>query len=139
MERARIERCGGTVEQAMGGVYRVNGDLAVSRGFGDAEYKKTGGPGPEDRPVTADPEMGHFECAASDFLLIVCDGVSEGNFSNAEVCEHAAKVLKETGGDAAKAAEAVVFRALEAESKVRPRLRLRLRLRSRFGLGAGSA
>ena len=101
----------------MGGVYRVNGDLAVSRGFGDAEYKKTGGPGPEDRPVTADPEMGHFECAASDFLLIVCDGVSEGNFSNAEVCEHAAKVLKETGGDAAKAAEAVVFRALEAESK----------------------
>ena len=57
MERARIERCGGTVEQAMGGVYRVNGDLAVSRGFGDAEYKKTGGPGPEDRPVTADPEM----------------------------------------------------------------------------------
>ena len=117
MERARIERCGGTVEQAMGGVYRVNGDLAVSRGFGDAEYKKTGGPGPEDRPVTADPEMGHFECAASDFLLIVCDGVSEGNFSNAEVCEHAAKVLKETGGDAAKAAEAVVFRALEAESK----------------------
>ena len=120
----------------MGGVYRVNGDLAVSRGFGDAEYKKTGGPGPEDRPVTADPEMGHFECAASDFLLIVCDGVSEGNFSNAEVCEHAAKVLKETGGDAAKAAEAVVFRALEAESKVRLRLRLRLRLRSRFGLGA---
>ena len=56
-ERARIERCGGTVEQAMGGVYRVNGDLAVSRGFGDAEYKKTGGPAPEDRPVTADPEM----------------------------------------------------------------------------------
>lgn len=45
------------MEQAMGGVYRVNGDLAVSRGFGDAEYKKTGGPGPEDRPVTADPEM----------------------------------------------------------------------------------
>ena len=50
-ERARIYRCGGTVEEEAGGVARVNGDLAVSRGFGDAEYKKTGGPGLENRPV----------------------------------------------------------------------------------------
>lgn len=77
-EKARIYRCGGTVELAAGGVARVNGDLAVSRGFGDAEYKKTGGPGLENRPVTSDPEMGHFECAASDFVMLVCDGVSEG-------------------------------------------------------------
>ena len=28
--------------QAAGGVARVNGELAVSRGFGDAEFKKTG-------------------------------------------------------------------------------------------------
>ena len=115
-ERERIERCGGTVEFP-GGVPRVNGDLAVSRGFGDAEYKRTGGPSPEDRPVTANPEMGHFECSASDFLLLVCDGVSEGDFPNAEVCELAAEVLRETGGDAAKAAEAVIFRAIERNSK----------------------
>lgn len=44
VERERIYRCGGTVEEAMGGVHRVNGDLAVSRGFGDADYKQTGGP-----------------------------------------------------------------------------------------------
>jgi protein phosphatase len=117
VEHERIYRCGGTVEEAMGGVHRVNGDLAVSRGFGDAEYKKTGGPGLEDRPVTANPEMGHFEASASDFLLVVCDGVSEGNFSNAEVCELAARVLKETGGDAAAAAEAVCYRAVETDSK----------------------
>ena len=117
MERARIERCGGTVELAMGDVYRVNGVLSVSRGFGDAEFKKTGGPAPEDRPVTADPEMGHFECDGSDFLLLVCDGVSEGSFPNAEVCQLAARVLTETHGDAAKAAEAVIFRALERESR----------------------
>jgi len=74
MERERVYRCGGTVEEAAGGVHRVNGDLAVSRGFGDADHKKTGGPGQEDRPVTCDPEMGHFEADAGDFVLVVCDG-----------------------------------------------------------------
>lgn len=116
-ERARIERCGGRVVEAAGGVHRVNGDLAVSRGFGDGDYKKTGGPRQEDRPVTCDPEMGHFECTATDFVIIACDGVSEGSFTNAEVCELAAKVLKETDGDAAKAAEAVINRAIETDSK----------------------
>eukprot|EP00802_Teleaulax_amphioxeia_P013484 Tamp_13535.p1 GENE.Tamp_13535~~Tamp_13535.p1 ORF type:complete len:545 (+),score=140.30 Tamp_13535:103-1635(+) len=116
-EKERIYRCGGTVEETAGGCARVNGDLAVSRGFGDADYKQTGGPGPEDRPVTANPEMGHFECDGTDFLLIVCDGVSEGNFPNAEVCELAAQVLKETKGDAGKACEAVCQRAVEANSK----------------------
>lgn len=116
-ERERIYRCGGTVEVAMGGVHRVNGDLAVSRGFGDASYKQTGGPAPEDRPVTANPEMGHFECDASDFILVVCDGVSEGNFPNAEVCQLAARVLHETGGDAGAACKAVCAKAIEAESK----------------------
>jgi len=116
-ERERIYRCGGTVEVAMGGVHRVNGDLAVSRCFGDADYKKTGGPGLEDRPVTANPEMGHFECNATDFVLVVCDGVSEGSFPNAEVCQLAAKVLRETNNDAAAAAEAICFQAVAAESK----------------------
>jgi protein phosphatase len=116
-ERERIYRCGGTVEVAMGGVHRVNGDLAVSRGFGDATYKQTGGPGLEDRPVTANPEMGHFECDASDFILVVCDGVSEGNFPNPEVCQLAARVLDETGGDAAAACKAVCAKAIDAESK----------------------
>ena len=116
-ERERIYRTGGTVEVAMGGVHRVNGDLAVSRCFGDADYKRTGGPGLEDHPVTANPEMGHFECNGSDFILVVCDGVSEGNFPNAEVCQLAAKVLNETGGDAAAAAEAICFKSVEMESK----------------------
>jgi len=116
-ERERIERCGGSVVEAAGGVHRVNGNLAVSRGFGDADCKKTGGPAPEDRPVTADPEHFFFECGPTDFVMLVCDGVSEGNFPNPEVTQLAAKVLKETGGDAAKASEAVCFRAVETGSK----------------------
>lgn len=122
-ERERIYRCGGHVQCEGGGVARVNGDLAVSRGFGDADYKRTGGPGPEDRPVTADPELGHFECDEADFLLLVCDGVSEGTqggvclFPNADVVKLVAKQLELNGGDPGAAAKEVCKRALETDSK----------------------
>lgn len=115
-ERQRIERCGGTVVMAEGNVPRVNGDLAVSRAFGDAGHKRTGGPAPEDRPVTADPELGDFECGEEDFVLLVCDGVSEGRFSNTQVVQLAAQVLRETG-DPGQAARAVIMRALERGSR----------------------
>lgn len=117
-ERERIEANGGTVEIAAGGVARVNGDLAVSRGFGDAENKKQGKDplNLELQPVTASPEMGHFECDESDFLLLVCDGVSEGDFSNAEVVELAAQQLREHG-DPGIAATSICHRAVSKNSK----------------------
>ena len=52
VERERIYRTGGTVQRGMGPA-RVNGDLAVSRAFGDKDHKRTGGPGPEDRSRAA--------------------------------------------------------------------------------------
>lgn len=114
-EKERIYRCGGHVS-AENGVARVNGNLAVSRGFGDAEYKKTGGPDPEDRPVTADPELGHYDCDEADFLLLVCDGVSEGDFPNPEVVKFVADQLNDHG-DPGVAARAVCFKAVEKNSK----------------------
>jgi len=36
-ERARITELGGVVSE-IGGVFRVNGSLAVTRAFGDAKY-----------------------------------------------------------------------------------------------------
>lgn len=116
IERERIERCGGTVEHAEGNVPRVNGDLAVCRGFGDGEYKKTGGPGPEDRPVTIDPELKEFECDATDFIMLVCDGVSEGAFPNPQVVQLAGKVLEESD-DLGSAAKAVCHKAVATDSK----------------------
>ena len=116
-ERERIERTGGMVEARPDRDLGVNGSLAVSRSFGDKYYKQTGGPSLEDRPVTANPEMNHFKCDESDFILIVCDGVSEGDFPNAKVCQLAAKVLHETDRDAAKAAERICHQAVQMGSK----------------------
>jgi len=115
-ERERIERCGGTVEIKEGNVARVNGDLAVSRSFGDRDYKKTGGPGPEDRPVTADPELFRFECDETDFLLLVCDGVSEGSFPNPEVVKFVADQLN-AGVDPGVVARLTCLKAIEKDSK----------------------
>jgi len=116
-ERERIYRCGGFVEEAEGGCARVNGDLAVSRGFGDREYKKSGGPHPKDHPVTIDPEITHLDCDDADFLMLVCDGVSEGDFSNPEVVKYAAEIMAENDWDPGVACKMVCHRAVDRNSK----------------------
>lgn len=120
-EKERIERTGGKVVNVMG-VARVNGDLSVSRSFGDAQYKETGGPAQEDHPVSAAPEVCELTCGPTDFLVLVCDGISEGEFPNREVVKLAAEELaqsEKTGGhaDPGAAAAAVCHKALEAGSK----------------------
>jgi protein phosphatase len=122
-ERERIERCGGCVvmpENDMG-CARVNGDLAVSRGFGDADFKKFG-PAPEDHPVIADPELQEFSCDITDFVVIACDGVSEGDFPNPEVVKLIAAELQSAKPEGAStkggiAARAVCLKAEEQNSK----------------------
>jgi len=113
VEEERIERTGGKVQTIMG-VARVNGDLAVSRAFGDAQHKQTGGPAQEDHPVSVEPEFVTLRCDASDFLILVCDGISEGSFPNREVVQLAAKTLQST--EPAQAAAAVCRKALECGS-----------------------
>mmetsp|Transcript_20749 Transcript_20749/g.45616 ORF Transcript_20749/g.45616 Transcript_20749/m.45616 type:complete len:647 (-) Transcript_20749:171-2111(-) len=118
-ERERIVRTGGHVQDVMG-VARVNGDLAVSRAFGDSPYKKTGGPRQEDHPVSAAPEMGVFTCGPTDFIMLVCDGISEGNFPNREVVQLAAEELRSSDGrpsDPGRAAAAVCRMALQRNSQ----------------------
>merc|ERR1712096_258751 len=80
------------------GVARVNGELAVSRAFGDSKFKQTGGPAQEDQPVSAAPEHCRTTCQPTDFVILVCDGISEGTFPNRQVVELAAAELR-AGGD----------------------------------------
>jgi len=65
-ERARVEACGGAVVFA--GCWRVQGDLAVSRAFGDCHLKPFG--------VSAEPELTTFDVEDNAaFLVLASDGL----------------------------------------------------------------
>lgn len=66
--------------------------------------------------MTANPEIFHLECDEDDFLLLVCDGVSEGDFPNPEVVKFVAGMMKE-GKEIGEAATAVLHKAVEMNSK----------------------
>lgn len=64
-ERDRIEAAGGTV--IYWGTWRVNGQLAVSRAIGDAQYKPY---------VIARPEIATVDLDGDeDFVVVACDGL----------------------------------------------------------------
>ncbi|GAB5372455.1 hypothetical protein AAMO2058_001666900 [Amorphochlora amoebiformis] len=71
-ETTRIEEAGGYVQAK-----RLQGDLAVSRAFGDLRHKQN-----EDRPLTeqcviATPEVSTVNANYGDALILACDGVFE--------------------------------------------------------------
>lgn len=114
--------------QSVNGVARVDGELAVSRAFGDAGYKEAGGPSQEDHPVIAAPEFATAECTPADFIMLVCDGISESSFPNRDVVQLAAKELRKAGAfpaanevaspvDLGPACAAVCRKALEQGSQ----------------------
>lgn len=86
-ERERIERANGMVR-----MNRVDGELAVSRAFGDSMFKRSVDD-PRLTKVICVPEITKFPLENGDVLLIACDGVFEGNFSNEQVCEFASRHL----------------------------------------------
>lgn len=70
-EKARIVAAGGFVDMG-----RVNGNLALSRGIGDFEFKNNTTLGPEDQAVTALPDVLIHERSADDeFIVLACDGI----------------------------------------------------------------
>jgi len=83
-EVKRIEAAGGFVS-----FKRVLGRLAVSRAFGDKEYKSG-----QQQLVIATPEIRVERlCAADEFLLLACDGLFDV-YSNQEVCDYVRKGLQ---------------------------------------------
>jgi protein phosphatase len=110
-ERRRIEEAGGTVQMA-----RVDGQLALSRAFGDRMLKTLHLP-PEKRKVTSKPEIIVKEASHDDFLLLACDGIYEGDvFTRENVIKFVADKLAETD-DIALICAAVLEECLKRGSR----------------------
>jgi len=92
-ERKRIEAAGGSVQLS-----RVDGQLALSRAFGDRMLKvpmTTDFPR-ENRKVTSNPDFIVETATNGDFLLLACDGIYEGDiFTRESVIQWVGDKLKE--------------------------------------------
>lgn len=70
-EKARIVNAGGFVDMG-----RVNGNLALSRGIGDFEFKNNLELPAEEQAVTALPDVLEHDITADDeFIVLACDGI----------------------------------------------------------------
>jgi serine/threonine protein phosphatase PrpC len=91
-ERARIEAAGGTVQLS-----RVDGQLALSRAFGDRMLKQPMSNPPEKRKVSSYPDWIEQEATPDDFLFMACDGIYESDiFSRESAVDWIAERLKHT-------------------------------------------
>lgn len=73
----------------------------------------------EDQPVSAAPEQCEVRADVGNFLMLVCDGISESDFPNREVVKLAADLLRAGGDkpDVGAASAAVCRQALKQGSK----------------------
>lgn len=89
-ERKRIEDFGGRVQNN-----RVDGSLAVSRAFGDRDYKTNTGSQLQQKVIAlADVTHTQVSFDKNDFAVLCCDGVFEGSFTNEQVIEYIKKQLE---------------------------------------------
>ncbi len=71
LENNRIKKAGGWVENG-----RIKGNLNLSRGFGDLEYKSNPQLSEKDQIVTAFPDVIEEDMEEeNDFIIIGCDGI----------------------------------------------------------------
>ena len=89
-EKKRIYKADGWISDG-----RVKGNLNLTRGFGDLEYKQNKNLKPEDQMITANPDINVVDFTKDlDFVIIGCDGIWDC-LSNQEACDFVSKRLKE--------------------------------------------
>ena len=110
-EKIRIEAAGGSVVNK-----RVDDNLAVSRGFGDFEFKMDKSKGPEGQKVSCIPEFKICtRCTDDEWIILACDGLWD-------VCsnERAIELVREIGDSGSNTivniAEKMCDKALELDS-----------------------
>ena len=110
-ELTRIEAAGGYVSNN-----RVEGNLAVSRAFGDFEFKNSD-MNPKLCKVTALPDITiHTRTNTDDILMLACDGVWDV-FSSEDAVDLARAIMQEGEEDMVKLCEEVVDESLRKGSK----------------------
>ncbi|CAH1426185.1 unnamed protein product [Lactuca virosa] len=102
-ERGSIENRGGFVSNMPGDVARVNGQLAVSRAFGDKNLKNH---------LRSDPDITNADIDADNEILILASDGLWKVMSNQEAVDVAIKIR-----DPQKAAKQLAVEALNRESK----------------------
>lgn len=111
-ERMRIEKAGGTVQ-----FNRVDGDLAVSRAFGDFQYKTSPELPAEEQKVSPEPDIiTHDRVDADEFLLLACDGLYDV-MSNAEATAFGRQILQEGESNLVLMTEEMLDIALQKDSR----------------------
>jgi protein phosphatase 1G len=89
-EKNRIYKADGWISEG-----RVKGNLNLTRGFGDLEYKQNKNLKPEEQMITANPDIKIIDYDKDvDFAIIACDGIWDC-LSNQEACDFVSKRLKD--------------------------------------------
>ena len=89
-EKTRIYKADGWISEG-----RVKGNLNLTRGFGDLEYKQNKNLKPEEQMITANPDIKEVNFEKDiEFIIIGCDGIWDC-LKNQEACDFVAKRLKE--------------------------------------------
>ena len=89
-EKSRIYKADGWISDG-----RVKGNLNLTRGFGDIEYKQNKNLKPEEQIITANPDINIVDFTPDlDFAIIGCDGIWDC-LKNQEACDFVIKKLKE--------------------------------------------
>ena len=112
-EAARIDTVGGFVK---GG--RVNGDLAVSRSFGDFSYKGHEFCDARLQQVTADPDIivHPRDYEKDEYIVLACDGVWD-RLTNRDCATLVRSCIDEGESDVGLICEEIIDTALEMDSR----------------------
>jgi len=112
LERERIEQAGGFVE-----FNRVNGNLALSRAFGDFAFKNHNELPPESQMISSKPEVQVHEVEEDlMFIVLACDGIWDV-LSNQEVADFVISKLA-TGMEPEVICEELMTRCLAPDSSM---------------------